>query len=148
MVSLRLGLSSKSDKILNKASSRKDWYAPILLGLSLGPVFSSCSPTFSLLIAVILPLNFVEGLVNIIVYSLGLGAVLLLIALLGQAFASKLRLFANPNGAFKKVLGVLFIIIGLMILTGFDKDIEAWLVEIGYTDFATELEYDLLERVD
>ncbi|USN58208.1 MAG: hypothetical protein H6767_08005 [Candidatus Peribacteria bacterium] len=40
----------------------------ILVGISLGPVFSSCSPTYAIILAVILPTSFLFGLVNLFAY--------------------------------------------------------------------------------
>ena len=53
-----------------------------MVGLSLGPVFSSCSPTYAIILAVILPASFLTGLLNLFAYVLGLSIALLVIALL------------------------------------------------------------------
>jgi cytochrome c-type biogenesis protein len=51
-------------------------WGQILLGASLGPIFSTCSPTYTLIIATILPLSLWAGVTSIILYALGLGLVL------------------------------------------------------------------------
>ncbi len=128
-LSLKLNLSSNSDKLLEKSRKRQDIFGTILTGAALGPVFSSCSPTYAIIVATVLRANILEGLVYIFAYILGLSLILLLVAVLGQRFTKKLRWATNPNGIFKKVIGVIFIIVGLSILFGLDKKIIASLPE-------------------
>ena len=122
-VSGKLGLSSKSDQLLHQAGSKKGWIGDLLLGASLGPVFASCSPTYFLIIATVLPVNFFTGIGYIIVYALGLGTVMLAVAIFGRSVVTKLKFASNPQGWFKKGLGVLFIIVGISVITGLDKTI-------------------------
>jgi cytochrome c-type biogenesis protein len=140
----RFNLTSKSDQILEKASNKKSIFGSLLIGAALGPVFASCSPTYSLIIATVLPVNFYEGVFYIIIYSLGLASVMLGIALFGRRLINKLKLFANPNGWFKKGLGILFIIVGIMVITGLDKSLESFVINSSSFDI-TKLETRLLE---
>jgi cytochrome c biogenesis protein CcdA/thiol-disulfide isomerase/thioredoxin len=141
----RMNLGSKSDATMEKASENSSPFGSLLVGAALGPVFASCSPTYSLIIATILPVNFYEGIFYIIIYALGLALVMLGIALFGRQFTSKLRGFANPNGSFKKILGVIFLIVGLSIVTGFDKKVETALITNLPFDI-TKVEQGLLEK--
>jgi cytochrome c-type biogenesis protein len=143
-ISAKLNLSSKADKQLEKASENESWFGSILVGAALGPVFASCSPTYALIIATVLPVNFWEGLLYIIIYSLGLASIMLAIALLGRQFISKVKVLANPNGWFKKVLGIIFIIVGVSVMTGFDKVVETNILNSGFFD-VTKIERNLLE---
>jgi len=129
-ISLRLGLSKKSDSALENAGQREGVVGALLIGAALGPVFASCSPTYSLIIATVLPVNFLQGMGYIIIYALGLSLVLGLISALGRRFVSKIQGLSNPDGAFRKILGLIFIIVGLSILTGFDK-----VTQVKLTDF-------------
>jgi cytochrome c biogenesis protein CcdA/thiol-disulfide isomerase/thioredoxin len=138
-------LSNKSDQLLEKASQKQGSLKSILIGASLGPVFASCSPTYSLILATVLPVNFVSGVIYIIVYSLGLSLIMLLIALLGRSFVDKLKVFANPNGWFKKTLGFIFIIVGIFIITGIDKTIETAILDSGFFDI-TKIEQQILDK--
>jgi cytochrome c biogenesis protein CcdA/thiol-disulfide isomerase/thioredoxin len=141
----RFKISSTSDQLLEKASEKQGILKSVLIGASLGPVFASCSPTYSLILATVLPVNFWSGVVYIIAYSLGLSLIMLLIALLGRSFVNKLKVFANPNGWFRKILGVLFIIVGVFIITGFDKTIETAILDGGFFD-VTKVEQQILNN--
>lgn len=144
-ISVKLGLSKNSDELLDKASQKNGVLGAILLGAALGPVFASCSPTYSLIIATILPVNFFEGLIYIIVYILGLSLVMLAIALLGRTLTKKLTKIADPKGWFKKSLGIVFLIVGVSIITGFDKKVETAILDSGYFDI-TKTEQSILEN--
>jgi cytochrome c biogenesis protein CcdA/thiol-disulfide isomerase/thioredoxin len=144
-ISLSLGLSSNSDKLLEKAGEKQGWAGDLAIGAALGPVFASCSPTYGLILATVLPVNFAEGLVYLTIYSLGLATVLLAIAVLGRKLINKLKFAANPNGWFKKIFGVLFILVGLAVITGFDKKIETFVLDSGFFD-VTKIEEKLLPK--
>lgn len=140
-----MGFSSNSDKLLEKAGEKQDWAGDLAIGAALGPVFASCSPTYGLILATVLPVNFAEGLVYLTVYSLGLATVLLAIATLGRKLINKLKFAANPNGWFKKILGIIFILVGLAVITGFDKKVEAFVLDSGFFD-VTKVEEKLLPK--
>jgi cytochrome c biogenesis protein CcdA/thiol-disulfide isomerase/thioredoxin len=142
---ISLKLSGKSDDLLEKASKQEGVTKSILMGASLGPVFASCSPTYSLILATVLPVNFWNGVVYIVVYSLGLATIMLAIALLGRSFIQKLKVFSNPNGWFRKLLGVIFILVGVFVITGIDKKIETAILDKGFFDI-TKVEQKILER--
>ncbi len=136
-------LYSRSSTLLNKSSSRKTLSGDVMLGLALGPVFNSCSPTYALIVAAILPNNFSEGLLYLSAYSVGLSGMLLLVAYVGQTLVKKLGWLANPEGWFKKMIGVIFIIVALTILFGLDKKIQAYVLDRGWYDPVSRLEKSL-----
>lgn len=138
-VKLQIG----SNQLLGSAGKRKGLTGEILTGAALGPVFSSCSPTYALIVASILPASFGEGLIYLATYALGLSAVLLLVAILGQKLVSRLNWASNPKGWFKRGLGIVFIIVGFLIATGLEHQLEAYLVEQGWYDPFAELEHTL-----
>ena len=144
-ISVRLGLSRKSDTLLEKAGEKEGPWGAVLLGGALGPVFASCSPTYSLIIATILPVNFAQGLIYIIAYALGLAVVMLAVSLLGRKLVKKLNVLADPKGWFKRGLGVLFLIVGISVMTGFDKIVETKILDSGYFDI-TKVEQNILEK--
>jgi len=113
--------------------------------MALGPVFASCSPAYFLILGTVLQESWFWGIVNLIVYAVGLSAVMLLIALTGQKFMGSLKKAADPKGWFKKSLGVIFIILGLGIIAGYDKKFEAWIISQGYFG-VTEFEERLVEN--
>lgn len=104
----------------------------LLLGLSLGPIFTSCSPTYGIIIATILPVSFTQGFIYLLFYVLGLSFVLLLLAVGGQNAAKKLRFASDPSGKFRKIVGIILIATGLLIASGTMKRAETWLVDNGY----------------
>ncbi len=144
-INVKLGLSNRSDALLADSAKVKGHGSDILMGMSLGPVFSSCSPTYFLILATVLPRSFAAGLVYLIAYAIGLSLMLLLVSLLGQRFIQGARFAADPRGWFKRSLGVLFILVGILILTGKDKDLQTYLVQKGYYP-TSALETSLLTR--
>lgn len=128
-VSSRLSLQSKSNKQLASARRQDGALGAILTGSALGPVFTSCSPLYGYVIVTVLPASFSEGLLLLLFYVIGLCGTLLLIALLGQKVMRKARWLANPEGGFKRVLGAIFILVGIAIILGWDKDFQTWFIE-------------------
>ena len=142
---VKLGLQTKSDKLMADSAKKKGVFGDVLLGMSLGPVFSSCSPTYFVILATVLPQNFLLGTVYLLAYAAGLSMVLLLIALLGQRFVQKMKWAADPRGWFKRGLGILFILVAIFILTGADKRVQTFLLEKGYFNI-TNFEQTILEK--
>lgn len=135
---------SKSQALLNKSNQQGGKLGAVLVGASLGPVFSTCSPTFAILLATVLPGSFFTGAVHIAFFVIGMMIPFLIIGLGGQRILSRFRFFANPDGSFKKILGVLLVLLGLMVATGFQKTVEEWIVRHGYFG-PIQLEQSLLE---
>lgn len=143
-VALKSGLTKKSSSLMQKTSSQNNQlFKDFLMGASLGPVFSSCSPTYALIVAIVLPESLFRGTAYLIAYALGLASILLLISFAGKSAADKLGWIANPSGWFRKFVGVLFIIVGIFVLTGYDKDIQAYILEQGWYAPVERLEQKL-----
>ena len=121
------------------ARTRGRW-GDVLLGASLGPVFSACSPTYLLIVAVILPQSPLEGLVYLILFLIGLAAGLFAVAWLGSRLVKRLGWSMDPDGAFRRGIGLLLLIVGVFILTGLDKTLLSWLVSQGWYDWQVNLE--------
>lgn len=139
-VSAGLNLQSKSQALLGQVRERSDWKSSVVLGAALGPIFNSCSPTYALIVAAILPVSFTQGLIYLTAYALGLAMTLLLIAMLGQRITRKMTWLANPHGAFRRTIGGLFILVGIAIIGGFDKQIQTFALEHGWYNGYIELE--------
>lgn len=137
---LALRLNLMAGKVVGEGSKRRSVSGDVIIGAALGPVFTSCSPVYGLLLAAVLPASPAIGTVYVLLYALGLSFALLLVALTGQAIVKKLGWAVNPRGWFRRVLGIMFIVIGVSILFGFDKLAEAWLLERGLYDGTTGLE--------
>jgi cytochrome c biogenesis protein CcdA/thiol-disulfide isomerase/thioredoxin len=136
-----------SNKIVGEGVSKQGVWGDVLVGAALGPIFSTCSPTYFVILASVLPASFALGSLYIFAYVAGLSIMLLLIALIGQRFAFKLTALANPNSLFKRAVGVLFIALGLLIALGYEKKLEVAILDSGYFDI-TKVEHWLLQRVD
>lgn len=139
-VMIATGLATISNRLMGSSQSQSGVRKDILLGAALGPVFNSCSPTYALIIAAILPASFAQGLVYLIAYSIGLGVMLLLISSFGRVIVSRLKWISNPHGVFQKTIGILFIIIGLFIIFGFEKRVQTYVLENGWYDPIMRLE--------
>jgi len=146
-ISMGTGLQRASGQLVDSSAQRSGIARPLLLGLSLGPIFTSCSPTYGLILAAVLPTSFGVGVANLLAYTVGLSAVMLLIALGGQSVVRRMKWAVDPRGAFRRGLGGVLIILGLLIATGVVKDVEAWLVERGLLG-AVVLEQGILDQVD
>lgn len=131
---LATGIQNRANAMMNRSYSRGGLGGDVMLGAALGPTFSSCSPTYALILATVLPVSFGEGLLYIVVYAIGLAIALLLIAFLGQAFARKLGWLANPHGAFKRVVGIILIVVGVAVILGLDKQFQSFVLEQGWYD--------------
>ena len=137
-------LSGRSNKLVGTGYQRKTIWGDMIIGAALGPVFSTCSPTYFVILATVLPASFFLGTLYLLVYVFGLSLVLLLISLLGQKFADKLTTFSDSRGGLRIVLGIIFVILGFLIMVGIDKKIEIFILDSGYFD-VTKIEQKLLE---
>ena len=127
-ISSALQLQSRSTSRLASARKRDGRFGEILTGAALGPVFTSCSPLYAYVIVTVLPADFGQGLLLLIAYVVGLSGTLLLISLLGQRAVRDARWVSDPYGWFRRGLGAVFVLVGILVLTGWLKDLETWLI--------------------
>lgn len=121
-VSEAIGLGRTQSKISKNTGA-------VMTGLALGPIFSSCSPTYGYIIAVVIQNSFTIGFIYLLTYVFGLSLMLFLISILGSKLTQGLKFGTNPNGMFKRTLGILFILLGLFIMTGFYKQVETFIIQ-------------------
>ncbi len=134
-IMLRVPGHNKPDAWLAKGYTNKtSWWSDVLVGAALGPVFTTCSPTFFVILATVLPQSLGMGLIDLAAYILGLALVLLLISWIGQKLVDKLGWATDPNGLFKRILGVLFIVLAVLIAFGYDKKLETSILNAGFFD--------------
>ena len=119
----------------------------VIVGLALGPVFTTCSPTFFLILATVLPQSFAAGIIDLVAYVVGLALALLLVSWIGQKLVTKLEWTINPTGWFRRTLGVLFALIAVCIAVGLDKKIETSILQSGFFD-VTSLEQKIHQALD
>ncbi|MGH7234681.1 MAG: cytochrome c biogenesis protein/redoxin, partial [Candidatus Saccharimonadales bacterium] len=116
-----------SQRFLGKGEQNHNKYiGPILVGVALGPVFASCSPTYAFILASILPHSILSGLIYLAAYSVGLGVTLLLVALIGKKAISRFSWAVDTHSLFRRLIGVLFVAIGVVIIAGVEPNIEVW----------------------
>jgi len=124
---IKLNLQAASQRLLSKGSHNRGKYVgPILIGAALGPIFSSCSPTYAFILASVLPRSFGAGLIYLIIYSIGLVLALLLVALVGRKLVGRLSWAVDTHSLFRRIIGGLFIVIGLVVITGKEVSVETW----------------------
>lgn len=138
-----LHLAERANKTSGKALQKQGRVADVVLGASLGPVFSACSPTYALIVASILPATPIRGFIYLLAFTAGLAGMLALISIGGSKIVQKLGWGINPKGWFKRILGIVLITIGLLIATGTDKQILGFVVERGWFNWQVSLESNL-----
>jgi cytochrome c biogenesis protein CcdA/peroxiredoxin len=130
---------------LGTGYQKKSIWGDVLMGSALGPVFSTCSPTYFLILATVLPASLLLGTVYLLSFVAGLALILLLIVRFGDVFVGRLLTASASYEKVKGVIGGVLLIVGLSIAFGLDKDFESYLLEKGYIN-PTQLEYSLLQR--
>src|SRR3989344_4660260 len=138
-------ISLISNKAVGTGYQKKSYTGDMLIGLALGPVFTTCSPTYLFIIATALPTTFITGFIYLIGYTIGLAVSLLLIAYFGQQIVNRITAHMQTAGKLKQIFGVLIILVGVAVLTGYDKKIESFILDSGY-GATIQLENNLIER--
>lgn len=138
-------LSILSNKAVGAGYQKKSHKGDMLIGLALGPVFTTCSPTYLFIIATTLPASFFVGFLYLIGFTIGLALALLLIAYFGQRIVNKVSEHMQATGRIKQLFGVLIMFVGILIFTGYDKKIETLILDSGY-GATIQLEDKLIER--
>jgi cytochrome c biogenesis protein CcdA len=136
-----------SNKLLGEGYRKKSLLGDIIVGASLGPIFTTCSPTYFVILASVLPASLLLGSVYLFAYTFGLMAVLLAIALIGEKFARRLVGLSDPRNGFKRSVGAVFIVLGILIALGIEKKLETAILDSGYFDI-TKVENFLLQKSD
>jgi hypothetical protein len=47
---------------------------------------------------------------------------------------------SNPNGVFQKIIGSIFVIVGLIVIFGIDKKVQEYVLENGWYDSVMKIE--------
>lgn len=136
-------MENRTNKAQQTNASGTRW--DIILGAVLWPVFNTCSPTYAVLVANILPVSFLRWLTNIIAYIVWLAWVLSLIAYGGRRFVEKMKWAANPNWLFKKIIAIVLIFVWVAMFMKWDKAAEAWLLQNGGVIDTTQWEINLVQ---
>lgn len=137
-------LNRESNIILGKGEVRDSFLGYVLIGAVLGPVFSTCSPTYFVILATILPVSLFVGTIYIIAYIVGLCLSLMAIVFISEKTLNRLGVLTSTTGLFKKCIGIMFVVVGIFIISGFDKKIQLSILNQGFFD-VTRIEQKLLE---
>jgi len=113
------------------SSTRTDALSGVLVGLSLGLVWSPCAGP---ILGVILTLaartaDYVTTALLFFAYALGAGIPMLAIAYGSHRLQERLRATGRLQPVLNKIFGALIIAFAIAILTGYDLVAQAWLVE-------------------
>jgi cytochrome c biogenesis protein CcdA/thiol-disulfide isomerase/thioredoxin len=124
---IKLNWQAASQRFLGRGERNKNKYiGPVLIGVALGPVFASCSPTYAFILASVLPVSFLAGLFYLAAYSIGLAGALLAVSIGGKRVLQRYAWAVNTHGLFRRLIGFVFIIIGVVIILGQQIKIETW----------------------
>ena len=134
------------NQILIPRYQKNSVWGDVIIGASLGPIFSACSPTYFVILATVLPVSFFLGIIYLFTYVLGLSLALIVIALVGERIMAKVGKVSDPRGWFKKIFGVIFILVAIAIISGYDKKLQISLLDAGFLD-VTKIEQKLLEKM-
>ncbi len=137
-------ISRKSNQLLTKGYQKDSVWGDVIVGASLGPIFSACSPTYFVILATVLPASFALGLLYLFAYAAGLSTSLLLVALVGQRIMVRLGIVADPHGWFKRIMGIIFVLVAIFIISGYDKKIQIAILDSGFWDVG-KIEQSLLD---
>lgn len=127
------GIGSLGNALLSKITVN-GFLGQFVIGLLLGLVWSPCvGPTLGAAIALASQGAQITNIALIMgVFGLGAGIPLAILGLLSRNILLKARGgLANAGLIGKRILGVFLVIMSLLILTGLDKSMEAFLVEIS-----------------
>ena len=140
-------LSIRANKLLGRGYKKESFWGDVIIGVALGPVFSSCSPTYFIILATVLPQSFAYGLLDLVAYAVGLSGTLLLVAFLGQRIVLKLGFALDTHNIFRRLIGLVFVLLGVTIILGLDRRFETQLLNHGVFDI-TKVEQLLLKLND
>lgn len=128
-VSSRLELQARTSRRLSAARGVDGTAGAVLTGAALGPVFISCSPLYAYVVVTVLPAEPGRGLVLLAAYVVGLCATLLVVALAGQRVVRRLGWAADAHSVFRRVLGWIFVGVGVAVFLGLDRTLQAWIIQ-------------------
>jgi len=135
----------KMHGIAHKAKQKGTIGWDILLGASLGPIFATCSPTYALLLGIVFPQSFLLGTVYVILYTIWFVSVLTLVTYGWRAIIKKLHWATDGQGRFKRILGIILIVVWIAIMAWWMKDFETRMLDQWFWD-VTQIENTLLEK--
>jgi cytochrome c-type biogenesis protein len=138
-------VAQRGNKIVGQGYLKNGVGGDVLMGVALGPVFSTCSPTYLYIIATVLPASYLVGLTYLLGFVFGLSLSLILIAYFGQQLVNRINKHFTTASKLKQAFGLLLIVLSIAILFGWDKQLESKILDSGY-GATIELEESFIER--
>ncbi|HSD11959.1 MAG TPA: cytochrome c biogenesis CcdA family protein [Patescibacteria group bacterium] len=141
MARLQPILARWSAKLSGKAAARTDAWSGVVVGVSLGLVWTPCAGPIlgSILTLASRTADYVTTLLLMFAYALGAGAPMLAIAYGGNALQRRLLKFGSWQSALNKIFGLLVVGMAVLILTGYDLRLQAWLIRFYPSSFTGNL---------
>lgn len=131
-LSIIKSINKTSNKMVGVGYQKKNFAGDALVGVALGPVFTTCSPTYFFVLGSVLPASFSLGLLYLFGFTIGVTISLLALAYFGQRLVNILMDKVIKGRYLKIIFGVLFVLVGISIITGFDKKLETFILDQGY----------------
>jgi cytochrome c-type biogenesis protein len=135
----------RSNKTVGRGYVKNGVAGDVLMGVALGPVFSTCSPTYLYIIATVLPASYIVGLAYLLGFVFGLALALLAIAYFGQQLVNRISSHFTTASKLKQVFGLVLILLSIAILFGWDKQLESKILDSGY-GATIDLEESFIKR--
>ncbi len=120
---------------IGAAAPKEGIMGGLFLGMSLGILWIPCvGPILGSVFAYVAESSassggsLLHGTALLVVYSLGVGIPMLIIAYSGKGVSSRVKWFVKRGHFFKKLSGMILILLGLMMLFGIDKYLQTLLL--------------------
>ncbi len=129
--SVTAGISGSGNNLLSKVSANS-LFGQFILGLLLGIVWSPCvGPVLGATITLASQgTNLLHVTIVMAIFGLGAGLPLIILGSLSKQIMMNLRVKLFAAGKIgKRILGVILLLVGLLIISGFDKQFEALIVK-------------------
>lgn len=141
MARLQPVLQRWSAKVSGGATGRTDAWSGLLVGVSLGLVWTPCAGPIlgSILTLASRTADYVTTLLLLFAYSLGAGVPMFAIAYGGQRLRLRMLGAGKWQHVLNKVFGALVVAMALLILTGYDMTVQAWLIQFYPDSFISSL---------
>ncbi len=141
MARLQPLLARWSAKVAGASLRRSDAASGLLVGLSLGLVWTPCAGPIlgSILTLASQRADYLTTLLLMFAYALGAGAPMLGIAYGGRALQARLLKIGAWQGVLNKIFGILIIAMAIFILTGYDLVLQTWLIQFYPAAYTSKL---------
>lgn len=130
-----------SARVSGGAQKRTDAMSGLIVGVSLGLVWTPCAGPIlgSILTLASRTSDYVTTLLLMFAYALGAGVPMGGIAYGGQVMQKRLLGIGKWQSVLNKAFGVMVIAMAILILTGYDLALQAWLIQFYPSTFTSKL---------